>query len=218
MNELIVKNLYHNYDNADKVTKVLKGVNVSFESGKLYAIMGESGSGKTTLISLIAALDNIMEGDILYNGKSIKEIGNQKFRLNYVNIVFQSYNLIKYMNARENVEIAIDFAKIKSNVKNYAYELLDSVGIDKECADRLVLKLSGGEQQRVAIARSMVGNEPIMVADEPTGNLDEETEEKIMNIFKKLASDGKIVIIVTHSKEVSKYADVVYKMKKGVIN
>ena len=214
LNKLVVDNLCHTYVDGDKKARVLKGVNAEFESGKMYAIMGESGSGKTTLISLIAALDNIMEGDIIYNGESLKKIGNQKFRLNYVNIVFQSYNLIKYMTAKENVEVAIDFAKVKVD----PYKLLESVGITKEDAERTVLKLSGGEQQRVAIARSMVGDEPIIVADEPTGNLDEETEEKIMNLFSELAKQNRIVIIVTHSKNVAKYADVVYRMKKGVLN
>jgi len=218
MSKLIVKDLHHTYNDGDSETKVLRGVNATFESGKLYAIMGESGSGKTTLISLIAALDNIMQGDILFDDVSIKKIGNQKFRLSYVNIVFQSYNLIKYMNARENVEVAIDFSNFKGNTKEYAYDLLGGVGISKSEADRPILKLSGGEQQRVAIARSMATNEPIMVADEPTGNLDEENEEKIMSIFKQLANDGRIVIIVTHSKNVAKYADVIYKIKKGVIN
>jgi len=217
MNKLEVKDIRFTYEDGQKANTVLKGVNAEFESGKLYCIMGESGSGKTTLISLISALDNLQEGDILFNGKSIKAIGNSAFRLKYVNIVFQSYNLLTYMTARENVEVAIDYAGIKYD-KNYVYEILAKLGIDKEKADRPILKLSGGEQQRVAIARCVATDDPIIVADEPTGNLDEDTEMKIMEIFKGLAKEGKIVIIVSHSKNVSKYADIVYKIKKGLID
>ncbi len=217
MNKLEVKDLRYEYLDGNKTNKVLKGINAIFESGKMYSIVGESGSGKTTLISLLAGLENIQEGDILYNDKSIKNIGNGKFRLNYVNIVFQSYNLITYMTAKENVEVAIDFAKMHKG-KEYAYEMLEKVGIDKEKANRLVLKLSGGEQQRTAIARSLASEVPIIVADEPTGNLDEETEKKVMDIFKQMANEGKIVIIVTHSKNVSKYADTVYRIKKGLMD
>lgn len=216
-NILEVKNLKYNYLDGMKENMVLKGVDAIFESGNVYTIIGESGSGKTTLISLISALDTYLEGDILFNNKSIKEIGNADFRLNYVNIVFQSYNLINYMTARENVEVALDFAKV-NNTKDGAYELLETVGLDKGKADRSVLKLSGGEQQRVAIARCMAGNVPIVVADEPTGNLDDETEIKILELFKDLAhKQNKIVIIVSHSKEVTELSDEIYQMKNGII-
>jgi len=216
MNILEVKDVRYIYQDGQKANSVLKGVNAEFKGGVLYSIIGESGSGKTTLLSLIAALDNLQEGDILYNGKSIKDIGNSKFRLNYVNIVFQSYNLINYMTAKENVDVAIDFSTVKHD-KNFAYEVLEKVGIDRDKADRPVLKLSGGEQQRVAIARCIASDEPILVADEPTGNLDEDTEEKIIEIFKNIAKEGKIVIIVSHSKNVAKHADIVYNMRKGII-
>lgn len=213
MNKLDIKDINYYYIDGTKKNQVLKGVNATFESGKFYAIVGESGSGKTTLISLMSALETLQEGDILYNDKSIKNIGLSNFRLKYVNIVFQAYNLINYMTAKENVDVAIDFANSSVN----AYDMLNTVGIDNTKADRLVLKLSGGEQQRVAIARSLASDVPIIVADEPTGNLDEETEDKIIEILKKMASDGKIVILVTHSKKVASLADVVYEMKKGVL-
>lgn len=216
-NKLVVKDVKFTYEDGQKANTVLRGVNAEFESGKLYCIVGESGSGKTTLISLISALDNLQEGDILFNNKSIKKIGNGQFRLKYVNIVFQSYNLLTYMTARENVEVAVDYAGINYD-KEHIYSILDKVGIDKEKADRPVLKLSGGEQQRVAIARCIATDDPILVADEPTGNLDEDTEIKIMEIFKDLAQSGKIVIIVSHSKQVAKYADVVYRIRKGLID
>ena len=219
MSKLTIKNLKHTYTDGQQEVQVLKGLNANFESGKMYAIVGESGSGKTTLISLISALDKVQSGDILFNEKSIKKIGEQTFRLKYVNIVFQSFNLIKYMTARENVEIALDFAKFQGNEKAEAYELLARVGIKKSESDRLVQKLSGGQQQRVAIARAIAGNTPIIVADEPTGNLDDKTEEKILQIFHDLATkDQKIVILVTHSQKIAKHAHAqVCKMKNGLL-
>lgn len=214
-NTLTITNLKHTYSDGQSETTVLNGVNTTFESGKIYAIVGESGSGKTTLISLLSALDGIQSGDIKYNGKSIKAIGQSEFRLHYVDIVFQSYNLIKYMTARENVEVALDLAGTK-NGKKLAYETLEKVGINHQKADRLVQKLSGGEQQRVAIARAMTSTNPIVVADEPTGNLDTKTTSKILELFNQLASDGKIVIIVTHSKQVAKQTKAIIKtMKNG---
>lgn len=217
MDKLVIKNLKHSYDNGDREVEVLKGVNATFEPGKVYAIVGESGSGKTTFISLLAALDKIQSGDILYGGESIKEIGENVFRLRYVNIVFQSYNLIKYMTARENVEVALDFAKIKQP-KPIAYDLLQKVGIKQAEADRLVQKLSGGQQQRVAIARAIAADSPIIVADEPTGNLDEKTAHNILKIFHELARAGKIVIIVTHSPKVAKSSGAkVLRMKNGLL-
>lgn len=213
-NTLEVIDLDYAYNDASGVHKVLKGIDAKFESGKVYAIRGESGSGKTTFLSLLSALDKIQDGDIKYNGKSIKKIGSSKFRLKYVNIVFQSYNLIKYMTARENVQVAIDFDKRKTNPDTY----LAQVGLTEEEGRRLVNKLSGGQQQRVAIARAIASNSPVIVADEPTGNLDEDTEEKIIEIFRELAHEkNKIVIIVTHSKRVAEHADKVLHLRRGVI-
>ena len=217
-NILKISNLTHTYTDGQNPVTVLKNVSATFESGKLYAIVGESGSGKTTLISLISALDGIQSGEISYNDQDIRTIGDQKFRQHYVNVVFQAFNLIKYMTARENVEVGLDFSGHNENEKERAYELLSDVGISREQSDQLVQKLSGGQQQRVAIARSMAGEVPIIVADEPTGNLDEKTEAKILQIFKKLADDGKIVIVVTHSQSVASHADaIVYQMKDGVL-
>jgi putative ABC transport system ATP-binding protein len=217
-NNLAIDSLKYAYSDGQGEVEVLKGVNAEFEAGRMYAIVGESGSGKTTLISLISALDKVQKGSIKYNGKSIKAIGEGKFRLNYVNIVFQSYNLIKYMTARENVGVALDFEGIVGDRKEKSYELLEKVGIKRSEADRLVNKLSGGQQQRVAIARAMAGNTPIVVADEPTGNLDERTETKILELFRLLAESGKIVIIVTHSQRVAQHAKAtVYHMEDGLL-
>ena len=221
MKELIkVKDLRYSYQDGNKKREVLKGINATFKAGKLYVIKGESGCGKTTLLSLIAGLDQLQKGDILFEDKSIRKIGYSNYREKIVNVVFQSYNLIPYMTALENIIVAIDISSLKLKGKKkqkYAYEVLEKVGINQEMANRIVLKLSGGEQQRVAIARSLAQDVPLIMADEPTGNLDEETEIKIIKILKNLAADGKCVIVVTHSNKVAKSADVVYKMKSGVM-
>lgn len=211
-NTLTIENLSYSYQNGDRTQKILDDVSAKFEAGKIYAIVGESGSGKTTFLSLISALDKLQDGDIKYNNKSLRQITGQEFRLKYVNIVFQSYNLIKYMTAAENVEVASDFDGRKADPNKY----LEKVGISAEEGKRLVGKLSGGQQQRVAIARALASNSPIIMADEPTGNLDEDTEAKIIDIFRDLAhKDGKIVIIVTHSRRVADQADKVLTLRRG---
>lgn len=211
-NILSVENLSYGYRNGDYEQKVLDNINAKFEAGKIYAIVGESGSGKTTLLSLLSALDKLQDGDIKFNSQSLRQITGQEFRLKYVNIVFQSYNLIKYMTAAENVEVASDFDNRKADPNQY----LKKVGITAEEGKRLVGKLSGGQQQRVAIARALASNSPIVMADEPTGNLDEDTEEKIIEIFRDLAhKDNKIVIIVTHSRQVAKKVDKVLTLRRG---
>ena len=215
MNKLEIKNLSHSYVDGMKKKKVLNDLSLEFESGKFYAILGESGSGKTTFLSLIAGLLNAQEGEILFNGEDIKKNGLNNYRLTKMSIIFQNYNLIPYMTGVENIETLMNIRKEKSKSrKEKIYSLLKEVGIDKETANRNVQKLSGGEQQRVAIARSLSCDIPIILADEPTGNLDEENEEKIIEIFNKLKKD-KIVIVVTHSSKIAKRADVVYELKKG---
>ena len=214
-NTLAIENLSYSYQNGDRTQKVLDNINAKFESGKIYAIVGESGSGKTTFLSLISALDKLQDGDIKYNNKSLRQITGQEFRLKYVNIVFQSYNLIKYMTAAENVEVASDFDNRKVDPNQY----LEKVGISAEEGKRLVGKLSGGQQQRVAIARALASNSPIIMADEPTGNLDEDTEAKIIEIFRDLAhKDNKIVVIVTHSRRVADKADKVLTLRRGKLS
>lgn len=214
-NTLTIENLSYSYQNGDRTQKILDDISAKFESGKIYAIVGESGSGKTTFLSLISALDKLQDGDIKYNNKSLREITGQEFRLKYVNIVFQSYNLIKYMTAVENVEVASDFDNRKVDPNKY----LEKVGITEEEGRRLVGKLSGGQQQRVAIARALASNSPIIMADEPTGNLDEDTEAKIIDIFRDLAhKDHKIVIIVTHSRRVADRADKVLALRRGKLS
>ncbi len=214
-----VNNLSHKYEDGQKLRTVLNDINITFEEGKFYAILGSSGSGKTTLLSLLSGLDTVQEGEILYDGVDIKDIGYTKYRRENVNVIFQAYNLINYMTPLQNVIVAMDIKKVKyKNKKAKAYEVLESLGIDKDTADRDVLKISGGEQQRSAIARALIHDSKVILADEPSGNLDDDTESEIVKIFKNLADNGKCVIIVTHSANVAKYADVIYEIKNGKIN
>jgi len=218
MNIIEVKNLYHKYEDGQKLRTVLKDININFEEGKFYAILGSSGSGKTTLLSLLSGLDTVQEGNILFEEANIKDIGYTKYRKENVNVIFQSYNLINYMTALQNVMVAMDIKKVGyKNKKEKAYEILESLGIDKDTADRDVLKISGGEQQRTAIARALVHDSKVILADEPSGNLDDDTENEIVKIFKELANQGKCVIIVTHSSNVAKHADKIYEIIKGKI-
>jgi putative ABC transport system ATP-binding protein len=193
---------------------------VSFEKGTFYAILGQSGSGKTTFLSLISALDSPKSGEILLNGKDIKALGYDKYRRDEISIIFQSYNLIPYLTAVENVLVPMSITdnKLPDNHREVAYNLLDYIGITRDKADRLVNQLSGGEQQRVAIARALATNVDIILADEPTGNLDEEMEQEIVDIFKELAhAHNKCVIMVTHSNEIAQQADEMLYLRKGVL-
>ncbi len=213
---LETKNLNYRYSDAPKGEYVLKDVNMTFDEGKLYAIRGKSGSGKTTLLSLISGLEKKYEGEILYDGKSLKKRNLDKYRNTDIGIVFQSYNLLPTYTAIENIILSMDISRMKKvNKKEKALELMKKVGLDESHAKRRVLKLSGGEQQRIAIARSLSYNPRIILADEPTGNLDKETEDEILDIFKELAhKENKCVIIVTHSKNVCDSVDQIYELAK----
>jgi putative ABC transport system ATP-binding protein len=212
MSVLALNKVTYKYEGAKK--NVLNGVSASFEAGKVYAIVGRSGAGKSTLLSLIAGLDTSTKGEILYNGADLKQIDRDEYRAKGIGVVFQSYNLLTNATAIENIVLSMHISECgERNKKQFAYNLLAKVGIDKTTADRKILKLSGGEQQRVGIARALSHSPDIIIADEPTGNLDAETETDILNILTSLAHDeGKCVIIVTHSKEVSAIADVVLTM------
>ena len=215
MNILETKDLYFTYPDGDARKVILNDVNVSFEKGKFYTILGASGSGKTTFLSLIAALDKAERGEILYEGKSLSEIGYEKYRRNNVGIVFQSYNLIPYMNAVENVMVAMSITdnEMEKDMKSQALRILESVGIDGSKATRRINRLSGGEQQRVAIARAISTNVEVVLADEPTGNLDAKTSETIIEIFKELAhKQNRCVIMVTHSEKIANQSDVILKL------
>ena len=213
---LSIQNASYQYSDATSDEYAIKDINFEFEKGKIYAIRGRSGSGKTTLLSLISGLERCTEGKIIFDGQDLKNINLDTYRNSEIGIVFQSYNLLPYMTASENIILSMDASGRKiENKKQKAIELMESVGLKESYADRRVLRLSGGEQQRVAIARSLSYNPKMIVADEPTGNLDKQTESEILDIFKKLAhEEGKCVIIVTHSPNVCDAVDKIYDLKK----
>lgn len=200
---LETKDVFYSYA---KGNKILSGINAMFETGKMYAILGPSGSGKTTLLSLLGGLDSPTKGEILFDGENIAGHGLQYYRRNHVSLIFQSYNLIDYMTPEENVKLT---------AKQDALPVLERLGLSAEEAKRNVLKLSGGQQQRVAIARTLASGAPVILADEPTGNLDEDTAAEITGILKESAHElDKCVIVVTHSNELAKQADVIFRLKQ----
>lgn len=204
MNIMELKNVGYAYENK---RKVLKAINLSVEEGKMYAILGSSGCGKTTLLSLMGGLDSPTNGEIFYDGKYIEKAGLSAHRKNNVAFIFQSYNLIDYLTPKENVALT---SKLPPQ------PILERVGLTEEESRRNVLKLSGGQQQRVAIARALASDAKVILADEPTGNLDEDTATEIASILKECAHQmNKCVIIVTHSNELAKQADVIFRLKKG---
>ena len=201
---LELKNVSYAYE---KGQAVLQNISGSLETGKMYAILGPSGSGKTTLLSLLGGLDVPTQGSVLFDGGDITAKGLEHHRKNHISLIFQSYNLIDYMTPLENVRLT---AKLD------AAPILERLGLTKDEAQRNVLKLSGGQQQRVAIARALASDAPIILADEPTGNLDADTAEEITAILKESAHGfGKCVVFVTHSAVVANQADVVLEIKRG---
>ena len=208
---LSLQNISFSYD----TTPVLQNVSYEFEKGKMYCIVGKSGAGKTTLLSLLSGLASPSSGEIIYDNKNIAKIDKYIFRSKYIGVVFQSFNLITKYTALENVVLSMDVAGYKTNSKKQrAIELLHSVGLEEAEANRRVLKLSCGQQQRVAIARALSYNPDIILADEPTGNLDTETQNEIMSIFRELTNQGKCVILVSHSPEVAAMCDERYELIK----
>ncbi len=204
MPTLELKNVSYAYE---KGKAVLQNVSGELETGKMYAILGPSGSGKTTLLSLLGGLDVPTQGSVLFDGEDIAEKGLEHHRRNHISLIFQSYNLIDYMTPVENVRLT---AKLD------AAPILERLGLEQDEITRNVLKLSGGQQQRVAIARALASDAPVILADEPTGNLDADTAEEITAILKESAhAFGKCVVVVTHSGEVAKQADVVLEIKRG---
>lgn len=197
-------NVKYSYDGN---RNVLKNISTDFEMGKIYAILGPSGCGKTTLLSLLGGLDCPSDGQVLFQGEDIEKKGLAWHRKNNVAFIFQNYNLIDYMTPAENVALTSKLPPLP---------ILARLGLTKEEAKRNVLKLSGGQQQRVAIARALASDVGILLADEPTGNLDEDTAAGITNILKECAHQmNKCVIIATHSHDLAKQADVVMRLRKG---
>ena len=214
---LEIKNLSFAYKDGDKIKQLFDDVSLSFENGRFYCITGPSGSGKTTLLSLIGTIENIQNGQILLDGKNIFD-DPASYRKDKVGFVFQNYNLINYMSAVENVALAMEIAGRKADM-HQIIGTLDLLGIDKETAQKKVTKLSGGEQQRVSIARAFINNPDLILADEATGNLDGETSDVIVNILILLAHKfNKCIIMVTHNQEIALQADIEYRIENKKIS
>lgn len=218
MNHLLkFENVSYWYKQENSNLPILKEVNVSFDKGNFYTIVGPSGSGKTTFLSLASALDIPKDGKILYDGKDIKKIGLAQFRNQYVSIVFQSFNLLPYMTGLQNVLTAMEITgSTVKNKKAFAIEMLEKVGITQSQAKQMVLTLSGGQQQRISIARALCCQSDLIVADEPTGNLDEETASDIVRLFQDLAhNEDKCIIVVTHNIHIAEISDITVRLSKG---
>lgn len=213
------QNVLYHYQDGKSQNTILKEASYSFETGKIYAIEGSSGSGKTTTIILAGGLDKPKDGKVLFKDKDLQSIGLSKYRQMNVSIVFQSYNLIYYMNALDNVMNAIDIAKIKvNNKKEHCLSILKKLGLSDDECTRDIRKLSGGQQQRVAIARAIAKDVDLILADEPTGNLDEKNSLDIIHYFIDMAhKDKKCVILVTHSKDLADMCDIKLQIKEGML-
>ncbi|NLC68186.1 MAG: ABC transporter ATP-binding protein [Clostridiaceae bacterium] len=215
MDIVSLENVSYQYEGTKK--PVLKGVNARFSCSRIYTIVGKSEAGKSTLLSLIAGLDVCTEGDVFYKGTSLKKIDRDDYRAKNIGVIFQGFNLLTNATGIENIVLSMWISgNREKNKKEYAYALLEKVGIDRETANRKVLKMSGGEQQRVCIARALSNNPGIMLADEPTANLDSDNETAVLNILASLARDeGKCVIIATHSQKVASIADEIWGINDG---
>lgn len=203
MTLLQLQDVTYRYKNTAEA--VLYQINYNFEPGKFYSIIGESGAGKSTLLSLLAGLDSPVEGSILFQGEDIRKKGYSYHRMHHISLVFQNYNLIDYLSPLENIRLVN---------KKASKDTLLELDLDESQIKRNVLQLSGGQQQRVAIARSLVSEAPVILADEPTGNLDPKTAGDIVELLKSLTlKTGKCVIVVTHSKEVAQASDITLELK-----
>lgn len=214
-----IKNVSFSYKSKYQVVEALKNISCTFQAGKLYAVYGESGSGKSTLLSLMAGLDVADEGTILVDGTDILRIDRDEYRKNKVAVIYQSFHLFPLLTALENIMYPLEMKKMdRKKAKKLAQELLEEVGLTKEVAGQYPKMMSGGQQQRVAIARAMANGGKILLADEPTGNLDSENEMHIVHLLKSLAHDkGQLVVVVTHNQDIVKRCDVRIKMKDGKI-
>lgn len=217
MEVIKVENVNYSYKTKYQTVHAVKDVSCSFDKGLFYAIVGESGSGKTTLLSLLAGLDVADEGSILVEGEDLSKMNRDRYRRDIASVVYQSFQLFPLLTARENVMYPMEMKKVgKKEAAKRAEELLLSVGLPEKICRQFPLMMSGGEQQRVAIARALAAGGKILLADEPTGNLDTENEQHIVEILKKLAHEEEYtVIVITHNPEVAKEADGIYRMRDG---
>jgi len=215
-----IEKLHKSYITGSNRLHVLKGIDVNIEQGELVSIMGSSGSGKSTLLNVIGILDNYDKGKYYLDGKLIKNLSEKRaawYRNTMIGFVFQSFNLISFKNAMENVALPLYYQGIKRKKRNkIALEFLEEMGL-AEWAEHLPSELSGGQKQRVAIARSLIANPKIILADEPTGALDNKTSLEMMDVFRKVNDRGMTVIIVTHEKDISERTNRIIHLSDGVI-
>lgn len=217
MSELMIENVSYRYKNADRLA--LNGVSCAFKPGQVTAVVGPSGSGKTTLLSIMAGLDRPEEGQVLLNGNNLSGMDLDAYRRQDVSVIFQAFQLFPLLTVMENVCYPMELNEVAlKDAKKRAKTLLSSVGIQEEKLRRFPANLSGGEQQRVAIARSLATGAGILLADEPTGNLDGENSRNVVEILTRLAhEEGYCVIIVTHDPAIAEASDVVYRMVDGIL-
>lgn len=217
MSKIRVENVSYAYRNSYREAPVLRDVSVSFEEGKFYAVTGESGSGKSTLLSLLAGLDLPQEGEIYVNEKEMKKLDRDRLRQKEVAVIYQSFQLFPLLTALENVMYPMELNGMKkSEARKKAEKYLRKVGLADSIEKHFPKTMSGGEQQRVAIARAMAAGGDILLADEPTGNLDSENEDNIIRILRALVEqEGYTVILVTHNQQIAALADVQYQMRDG---
>jgi putative ABC transport system ATP-binding protein len=215
-----ITNLKKHYVSGDDTVEALRGVDLSIEAGEFVTIMGQSGSGKSTLLSVLGGMNHPTEGAVEMAGVMLYALPGERladFRAQNLGFVFQSFHLIPYLTALENVMLPLAIAKLSNQDKKAkAQEALKQVGLATK-ADRLPNQLSGGEQERVAIARAVVNKPHILLADEPTGNLDTRTSEEVMHLFRELHKNGQTVVMVTHNPENCAYADRTIHLRDGIV-
>lgn len=213
-----IKEMGKDYISGDSIVNAIKNMDFFIDDGEFVSIMGQSGSGKSTLLSIIGGLNHPTRGNIFVDTLDIYNLSSEQradFRSEYVGIIFQSFQLIPYLTVLENVKLPMAITGMKSKKKReMAMEVLEKVGLEEK-VDRLPDQLSGGEQERVAIARAIVNNPPILLADEPTGNLDSETANDVMGLLKELNAEGQTIIMVTHNPEMEKYSSRTILIKDG---
>ena len=218
MSLIEISSLKKRYTSGDETVEALRGVDFTIEGGEFITIMGESGSGKSTLLSVLGGMNHPSEGSVTMAGVDLYDLPGEKladFRAENLGFVFQSFHLIPYLTALENVMLPLAIAPLRRAQKNAsAREALERVGLGTK-TDRLPNQLSGGEQERVAIARAMVNNPHILLADEPTGNLDSKTSDEVMGLFRDLNDGGQTVVMVTHNPANCQYADRTIRLRDG---
>ena len=215
-----INNVKKHYTSGDDVVEALRGVDISIEAGEFITIMGQSGSGKSTLLSVLGGMNHPTAGEVEMAGVKLYQLPGEKladFRAQNLGFVFQSFHLIQYLTAIENVMLPLAIVKMSTLAKRTAARTaLERVGLGAKL-DRLPNQLSGGEQERVAIARAIVNNPHILLADEPTGNLDSRTSEEVMALFRELNDAGQTVVMVTHNPENGAYADRTISLRDGMV-